>query len=257
MTSKEDTERDTILVLADLLFDVVKGRKHASELEQAIESQAALPFYEKLVGLRLPNVRVSEAALRERIAAQVDEYQRQIAEAREHEGETEVREALVARSAFWARTGDVARATRSYEAAFQETVAVGPKLDICFALFRLGLAMEDRRLMRRELARARELLTQGSDWERRNRLQVYDAIYRMYSEGDWEHAVDAFLDGLTTFTATELLSFRQFVFYAVICCLATRERPVLQQRVAASARGPAGDRSPPNVARLSERLCLV
>jgi 26S proteasome regulatory subunit N7 len=234
MTDKAENERDSILVLADLLFDVFRGKRTTSELEQAIDAQAALPFYEARVRPLLPTVRIAESALRERIANQIDQFQRRVAEAREHEGETEVREALVARSAFWAQTGDVERATRSYEAAFQETVAVGPKLDICFALFRLGLAVEDRRLMRRELARARDLLAKGSDWERRNRLRVYNAIYRLFSEGDWKEAVDAFLDGLATFTATELLSFGHFVFYAVICSLATRERVVLQERVAAS-----------------------
>jgi 26S proteasome regulatory subunit N7 len=234
MVTEGETQRDPILDLADLAFAVMNGWKHVSELEQAIDTQLALPFYEKRVRPLLPSARVSEDALRERIASTIKQLQVRVQDAREHEGETEVREALEARSAFWARIGDIENATRSYEAAFQETVAVGPKLDICFALFRLGLAMEDRRLMRRELARARDLLAKGSDWERRNRLRVYDALHRMYCEGEWLEASEAFLDGLATFTATELLSFPQFVFYAVVCCLATRERPVLQERVASS-----------------------
>ena len=57
-----------------------------------------------------------------------------------------------------------------------KTVAMGPRLDLLLAKLRVGLFFDDLLLANTEVERAKGLLEQGGDWERRNRLKVYEAL---------------------------------------------------------------------------------
>ena len=50
----------------------------------------------------------------------------------------------------------------------------------------------------------------GGDWERKNKLKVYEGIFKV-SQADFEGAANLFLQGVATFAATEIFSFREFV----------------------------------------------
>ena len=54
------------------------------------------------------------------------------------------------------------------------------------------------------------------DWDRRNRLKVYEGLYAM-SIRDFLKAANLFLDTISTFTSYELMDYDVFVKYAVYC----------------------------------------
>ena len=56
-------------------------------------------------------------------------------------------------------------------------MAMGPRLDLLLAKLRVGLFFDDLLLAKTEVERAKGLLEQGGDWERRNRLKVYEALF--------------------------------------------------------------------------------
>ena len=56
-----------------------------------------------------------------------------------------------------------------------------------------------------------QLVEKGGDWERRNKLKVYQATYLM-SIRDFKKAASLLLDSISTFTATELYSYKQVHF---------------------------------------------
>ena len=70
----------------------------------------------------------------------------------------------------------------------------------------------------------------GGDWERKNRLKVYEGVYAMATR-DFRKAATLFLDSLSTFTASELCSYNQFVFYTVVTSVVALDRVALKQRV--------------------------
>lgn len=74
------------------------------------------------------------------------------------------------------------------------------------------------------------LIDEGGDWDRRNRLKVYRALYNM-SIRDFKSAAALFLDTIATFTSYELMEYQQFVTYTVLCCLIALERPELREKV--------------------------
>ena len=54
------------------------------------------------------------------------------------------------------------------------------------------------------------------DWDRRNRLKVYEGLYAM-SIRDFLKAANLFLETISTFTSYELMDYDLFVKYAVYC----------------------------------------
>ena len=58
-------------------------------------------------------------------------------------------------------------------------------------------------------------MEQGGDWERKNRLRSYEALYKMAIR-DMKGAAALFLETVPTFGSYELMSYDQLIFYAVI-----------------------------------------
>lgn len=64
---------------------------------------------------------------------------------------------------------------------FQEDkkVPLGVKLDVTFSLLRIGLFYNDRALIVENVKKARKMIDDGGDWDRRNRLKVYEGLYKL------------------------------------------------------------------------------
>lgn len=172
-----------------------------------------------------------ETQLEKDIETELAELDSKLKDAEENAGESEVREAKLARAEFFGRIVDKERAIEAYEDTFKATVGVGGKIDIVLALIRLELIDIDYASIAKNIARAKELIDKGGDWERRNRLKVYEATF-LVSKRDVKGAAKLFLDSLATFSATELYDYKKFVFYTVITALVSVDRPTLRDKVA-------------------------
>jgi len=86
------------------------------------------------------------------------------------------------------------------------------------------------RLTSEKLAAAKVLNDKGGDWDRRNRLKVYEGVLAVQSR-DFKRASELLLDSVSTFTASELLSYEQFMFYVALVSLKCLERPLLKKKV--------------------------
>ena len=74
------------------------------------------------------------------------------------------------------------------------------------------------------------LIENGGDWDRRNRLKVYQGLH-LLSIRQFRRACDLFVDALSTFTATELLKYNDFVSLTMIAGALTLKRPDLKKKV--------------------------
>ena len=54
----------------------------------------------------------------------------------------------------------------------EKTVGLGNRMDLVFHNIRVGLFYMDHELIRANLDKANQLLEEGGDWDRRNRLKV-------------------------------------------------------------------------------------
>lgn len=171
-----------------------------------------------------------EQRLEAEIATELAELDEKLKDVEENAGESEVREAKLARAEFFSRIMDIERAEVAYDETFKVTVGFGQKIDIVLSLIRIGLTDMDYPFVAKNIARARDLIDKGGDWERRNRLKVYEATF-LAARREMKASAKLFLDALATFSATELFSFKKFVIYTVLMALVSVDRPTLRDKV--------------------------
>eukprot|EP00475_Leptophrys_vorax_P027708 TRINITY_DN3954_c0_g3_i1.p1 TRINITY_DN3954_c0_g3~~TRINITY_DN3954_c0_g3_i1.p1 ORF type:complete len:390 (-),score=44.38 TRINITY_DN3954_c0_g3_i1:173-1342(-) len=231
-------EQDPKLVLAQKLFllrlpvtsDADRARLKAEVLEEICRDDLA-SLYEtscREFGWALEQATLD--AMRARINDEVARLDDKIKDAEENLGESEVREAMLAKAVYFIKVADKERALEQLEATRGKTVAVGLKMDLVFHALRVAFFHLDFHLIAVSLDKAKKLLEEGGDWERKNRLKIYEGLYCLGSR-DFPKAADLFLSSISTFTTYELLPYRTFVFYTVLMSVVALDRVALKQKV--------------------------
>ncbi|KAI3647434.1 hypothetical protein MP228_007655 [Amoeboaphelidium protococcarum] len=190
------------------------------KLGQSAQKQQLIGKYDQTLYEKM--VKVNE----EQIAA----FKDKLSDAEKNYGESEVYEVLIDTANYFALIGDREKAETAYHIAYDKAVGSGARLDIIFSLLRIGLFFNDHDLITRNLVRAQDLISQGGDWDKKNRLKVYEGVYKM-SIRDFKGAIELLLDGLSTFTAAELLSYQEYVAYTLVCGLLTLPRAELKKKI--------------------------
>merc|ERR1712190_100852 len=131
------------------------------------------------------------------------------------------------------RIGDKEAALQGYADAYEKTVGVGAKLDNILTVARIAFFFDDKELAKKEIERAKAELKKGGDWERRNKLKVYEGVYLM-TQRQWKEAAGLFLNVMPTFTATELVEFKDFVMYTVILTMVACDRATIRKSLVSS-----------------------
>jgi len=153
-----------------------------------------------------------------------------IKDAVENLGESEVREAKLAKANFFTRIGDRENATSAFRTTEEQTIGSGQKLDLVFTQIRLGLFWMDHDMITRNLEKAKSMVEAGSDWDRKNKLKVYEALYLM-STRKFKEAATLFLETISTFTAVELLDYDTYIFYTILMSVVSLSRVTLKEKV--------------------------
>lgn len=150
--------------------------------------------------------------------------------AEEKEYESDEKDVLLLKAEYLCKIGDKEEALAVFRKAYDKTVALGHRLDIIFNLIRIGLFYMDHSLITRNIDKAKELIDEGGDWDRRNRLKVYQGLYSIAIR-DFKKAATLFLETVSTFTSYELMDYQTFVRYTVYVCVLALERTQLREKV--------------------------
>lgn len=160
----------------------------------------------------------------------VKEFDVAIEDALTSQGETEIRETHLAKAEHYTLIGDKTSAIAAISLTFEKTVSLGQRLDLLFLKIRIGLFYIDHDLVSTNIEKAKVLIEEGGDWDRRNRLKVYEGLYCMYIR-DFPKAANLFLDTISTFTSYELMDYSKFVWYTVVVCTLVLPRNELRSKV--------------------------
>lgn len=128
------------------------------------------------------------------------------------------------------RIGDKNAAVTAFRKTYEKTVSLGHRLDIIFHNIRIGLFYLDHDLITRNIEKAKHLIEEGGDWDRRNRLKVYQGVYSVAIR-DFKAAAQFFLDTVSTFTSYELMDYTTFVRYTVYVSMISLPRNELRDKV--------------------------
>uniref|UniRef100_A0A3P9Q0V1 26S proteasome non-ATPase regulatory subunit 6 n=1 Tax=Poecilia reticulata TaxID=8081 RepID=A0A3P9Q0V1_POERE len=208
-----------------------RDEKVKTELMDAIKANNMAPYYEGLCKeLKWP---LDSELLSKMKKANEEELKRLddvLEDAEKNMGESEIRDVMMAKAEYLIRIGDKEGALTAFRKTYDKTVALGHRLDIVFYLLRIGLFYMDSDLITRNSEKAKSLIEEGGDWDRRNRLKVYQGLYCVAIR-DFKQAAELFLDTVSTFTSYELMDYKTFVTYTVYVCMIALKRPDLREKV--------------------------
>ena len=88
----------------------------------------------------------------------------------------------------------------------------------------------DHEMLARNFEKASSLMEQGGDWDRRNRLKVYEGTYAL-ARRDFKKASHLFLDTVSTFTSVEIMEYSSFVSMTVLASAISLDRVPLKEKV--------------------------
>ena len=168
--------------------------------------------------------------MKEKNEEKLKEFDFTIEDAEKNLGEMEVREANLAKAEYYSLIGDKENALLAFRKTYDKTVSLGHRLDLLFHIIRIGLFYLDHKLIAANIDKAKELIEEGGDWDRRNRLRVYQGFYCITIR-DFNQASSLFLDTISTFTCYELCDYKTFVAYTVICAMIALPRVELRKNV--------------------------
>ncbi|XP_075551450.1 26S proteasome non-ATPase regulatory subunit 6-like [Dermacentor variabilis] len=231
----ESLEKNPNLELAQIKFVLAHHEPSNDKLKQdlmsAITEHNMAPFYEETcadlgwpVDQRLLN------NMKTTNATEIEKLDSAIEDAEKNLSEMEVREAHLAKAEYLSRIGDKEAALTQLRKTYDKTVSLGHRLDLLFHLIRLGLFYLDHDLITRNIDKAKSLIEEGGDWDRRNRLKVYQGLYSL-AVRDFKAAAASFLDTVSTFTCYELMDYQRFVTYTVLASIIALPRIELREKV--------------------------
>jgi 26S proteasome regulatory subunit N7 len=208
---------------------------HKEEIKQklmnAIKENNMTPYYEDVcTQFNWPKDENLIQTMRKNNEATKKELEDKTEDAVKNLGSTEVRESYLKRAEFFTRIGDKEQALSMYRQTLEQTVGLGSKLDIALTNIRIGIFYDDMELVKRSIERAKSMIEEGGDWDRRNRLKVYEAYYLMRIR-QFLPAANLFLDTLSTFTSEELFDYKTFIFYTIITTIVSLDRVTLNKRI--------------------------
>ncbi|KAA3456891.1 26S proteasome non-ATPase regulatory subunit 6-like protein [Gossypium australe] len=238
MDTQDGTQQSQQLILAHNVFllkhpdvsDIEKVRLR-DEVLNSVQSNDMTSYYETLVTDKVLELDQSLLeSMRAKNEEEIKKLDEKIADAEENLGESEVRETHLAKSLYYIRIGEKEKALEQLKVTESKTVAVGQKMDLVFYTLQIGLFYMDFDLISKSIDKAKNLFEGGGDWERKNRLKVYEGLYCM-STRNFKKAANLFLDSISTFTTYELFPYDTFIFYTVLTSIISLDRVSLKQKV--------------------------
>ncbi|KAL3094977.1 hypothetical protein niasHS_006328 [Heterodera schachtii] len=234
-TESEYRKMNPDLQLAQKFFLCKENKKDVAtiflELLKSITDNEMAPFYEYAAPqLGVPIDKAKLQTLKALNEQKLDEFDRKIKDAEENLGESEVRQSHLAKAEYLCKIGDKERALAAFQLTFDKTVGIGYRIDLVFNVIRLGFFFMDHQIITENIEKAKSLMEKGGDWDRKNRLRSYEALYKMAIR-EMRGAALLFLEAVPTFDAYELMSYEDLTFYTVICCVYALDRPDLKEKV--------------------------
>jgi len=252
------------LRISQIFFDITNGhdtKENRDKLLEKIQENNMLNYFEYLndKGYFTDNAITIKKSLKETVDKKIKEFDEKIDVCEKEEGDQEVRDAMMDKAEFYVKIGDRVNAIQEFRNIRRKChTTVGFRLDLIFHQLRLALFYSDsfkeeekpkteenidevkseekkkEKLITnphdfsQNLKEAKRLVDEGGDWDRRNRLKVYEAIYFVQMR-EFKKAADLFLAAVPTFTSYELMSYEDLVSYTVITALVSIPRKQMKK----------------------------
>lgn len=199
------TEKDDQELSTKLLCKIVEEMKNAS-------------LYRHLSPILQWN-RLSEQELEDmdkENAQQTESLEEKVEQAKENAGDMEVLEARFEVARFAAKSLGKEEALAAYQKVLDlPKLSSGKQMDALMEQSRIASFYGDVVGNADYLKKIGKLAEESGDWDRRNRLKVYNALHKL-STRDIKGAASLLIDCIATFSCAELCSYTDFIVYTII-----------------------------------------
>jgi 26S proteasome regulatory subunit N7 len=165
------------------------------------------------------------------VKEELAKFDTKIEEAKSREGDSEVRDATLDKAQF---LKDEAQDYPEAEIIFREACSLsgGPsrKMEVLFEILIMNFEKFDMDALKKDIATCLQLVEEGADWDKKNKLKVFEGVYCMLIR-DFKKAADLLLSCVASFTCTEMMEYKTFVFYAVTMAMVTQDRKTIKKHV--------------------------
>lgn len=103
-------------------------------------------------------------------------------------------------------------------------------MEILFEILLMNIEKLDLEAIKKDVNQCKVLVDEGADWDKKNKLKIYEGVYCMMIR-DLKRAAELFLSSIATFTAVELMDYKDFVFYTVVTAMVSVDRKTLRKDV--------------------------
>ena len=165
------------------------------------------------------------------IEDKIKEFDKKIEEHKEQAGEIEVRDAILDKAMFLKNDAlDYVQAEKVFREGYSKSGGASKKMEILFEILLMNIEKLDTDEVKKDITTCKQLVDEGADWDKKNKLKIFEGVYCMMIR-DIKAAAGLFISSIATFTCTELMSYQDFVFYAVVTSMISVDRQTLKKEV--------------------------
>ena len=164
------------------------------------------------------------------VESKVAEIDKKLEEAKANIEAVDLGDLLLEKAKLYHTNGMVERATEVYKEVIAQSISTNIKMEGIFGILLIAIKGKDNETMDEYLKICQEKLDQGGDWEKRNKMKIYEGLY-LITKRDFERSSKLLMEALLTFTSTELFDYKQYVFYTVLTNMVTLDRVNLKKKV--------------------------
>lgn len=186
------------------------------------------------------------------IEAELKKFEDRLKDAKENQGEIEVLDITQEKAEFLAfECQNMPEAEKVFREAYEMSGSASKKMELIFEILLMNIEKEDIVAIKKDIETCHRLVEDGADWDKKNKLKIFEGVYCIMIR-DFKKASDLFVSSIATFTAVELLDFKDFIFYAVVLGLLTQDRKRIKKDIIHSPDVLAINREIPYLKEFSE-----
>jgi 26S proteasome regulatory subunit N7 len=154
-----------------------------------------------------------------------------VEEAKESAGDMEVMDARLAVAEFACKSLSQEDALAAYQKVMDlPKISSGKKIDAWMTSARIASFYSSTAKTDEFLEQAKKTAGDGADWDRRNRLKMYNALQWLLHR-NFQESSAFLLEGVATFNCTELCTYNEFIVYTILTNMLHLPRPELKDKI--------------------------
>jgi len=203
-------------------------------LKQVVEELENPSLYRHLASLQWDGTVVSDGeldAMDEKNTATMKSLEEKVEEAKENSGDMEVLDARFEVARFAAKSLSKDEALGAYKKILDlSKLSSGKTMDALMESAKVASFHGDVKKNAELVEKIGNLADESGDWDRRNRLKVYNALAKLLVR-DVKEAASLLIDCIATFSCAEMCTYTEFVMYTMISNLLHIPRTELKAKI--------------------------